>query len=147
MRYTPKSEKEIAEERLLPEGEYPYQISGAIEKTSKSGNDMIELTVRVFKPDGSFVLVTDYLLESLAYKLRHAAVACGLEKIYDAGTLTADNFIGKEGMLKLGIQKDKNGQYPDRNSVKDYIVPKDGEAKVVIPKDSLTKILEDEIPF
>lgn len=153
MRYTPKTEKEIAEEKLLPEGEYPYQISGALEKTSKSGNDMIELTVRVFKPDGSFVLVTDYLLESLAYKLRHAAVSCGLEKIYDAGTLKADDFIGKQGMLKLGIQKDKNGQYPDRNSVKDYIVPKEGDAKVVIPKDSLSKMidgddgLEDEIPF
>jgi hypothetical protein len=114
---------------------------------------MIELTVRVFKPDGSFSLVTDYLLESMAYKLRHAAVACGLEKTYDAGTLKADDFIGKEGMLKLNIQKDKNGQYPDRNSVKDYIVPKEGDSKVVIPKDALSKALdgndglEDEIPF
>jgi len=150
MRFTPKTEKEIAESNLLPEGEYPFEISSGADKISKSGNEMIELWVRVYKPDGSFNQVADYLLESIAYKLRHAAEACGLLDKYEAGTILGTDFIGKTGMLKLGITKDKNGQYPDKNGIKDYIVPKEGEAKVSIPKDALQKTIDpmaDDIPF
>lgn len=149
MKFTPKTDKELAEEKLLPEGEYGFEISGAEEKISKAGNDMIVLTVRVFKDDGSFILVTDYLLESIMYKINHACKACGLFDKYELGELSARDFIGKTGHLKLVIQKDKNGEYPDKNSIKDYIVPKEGE-KPVKPKGSIAKEkdeLEDEIPF
>lgn len=152
MKFTPKSDKELAEERLMPEGEYGFEISGGEDKTSKAGNDMIELTVRVFKPDGSFNLVTDYLMEAILYKVSHASKACGLEDKYLAGSLSGSDFIGKTGMLKLGIQKDKDGTYPDKNVVKDYVVPKDGE-EAAVPKGSNAAAgkkvddLEDEIPF
>jgi hypothetical protein len=151
MRFTPKSEKEIAEANLLSEGEYPFEVSTGADKISKSGNEMIELWVRVYKPDGSFNQVVDYLLESMAYKLRHAAEACGLLDKYEAGTILGTDFVGKTGMLKLGITKDKNGQYPDKNGIKGYIVPKEGDAKVTPPKDALAKTLSDDladdIPF
>lgn len=155
MKFTPKSDKELAEERLLPEGTYGFEISGGEDKKSKAGNDMIELTVRVFKPDGTFLLVTDYLMEAILYKVSHAAKACGLEDKYNSGTLHVEDFIGKTGELKLAIQKDKNGQYPDKNVVKDYVVPKDGEASIK-PKGSISastskKVdssdLEDQIPW
>lgn len=146
MRFTPKSEKEINEEKILPEGEYPFEISGAEEKVSSKRNPMIVLTVRVYKPNGQFILVTDYLMESMLYKLLHCAQACGLEDQYNKGKLPPELFIGKTGMLKLKI--DPEGQYPAKNSVKDYI--KDA-AKVVLPKDGLSKVLDkdldDEIPF
>lgn len=151
MRFQPKTEKELNEERLLPEGEYPFQISGAEDKISKSGNEMIELTVRVFKPDGSFNLVTDWLLESMMFKLLHCCQACGLEDQYNAGSIKSDMFIGKEGMLKLKIVPE--GDYPAKNAIKDYIPGKKAE----IPADNLNKTLDsqknsgddlsDEIPF
>lgn len=152
MRFTAKTDKEIAEEKLIPEGEYSFEISGAVDKQSKAGNDMIELTVRVYKPDGNFFLLSDYLMEAMLYKVSHCAQACGLHDRYMSGELAADEFIGKTGTLKIGIQKDKNGQYPDKNVVKDYVVPKDGDAPVTIPKGKIDKLLskdnlDDEIPF
>lgn len=147
MKFVPKSEKEIQEEKLLPKGEYPFQISQAEDKLSKAGNEMLVLTVRVYKPDGSFVLVNDYLMESMAFKLRHAAEACGLLSEYDSGLLLPEMFIGKTGDCKLGIQVDKTGAYADRNTILDYIVPKNGAVKKPLPKDALTQVLEDEIPF
>lgn len=147
MKFQPKTEQEIQEERLLPEGEYSFQISGAEDTQSKAGNDMIKLTVRVFKPDGNFLLVDDYLVEAMLYKVLHLCEATGLKEDYDAGQLDSQKFIGKTGMLKLGIQK--SDAFPDRNTIKDYIV--DGKAD--IPKDDLAKTidgdddLEDEIPF
>ena len=148
MRFTPKTEKEIQEDNLLPEGNYSFEISGAEEKISKSGNEMIQLLIRVYKPDGKFNLINDYLLESMAHKLRHCCESCGILDKYDAGALLADDFIGKTGNLKLSIQKDKTGAYPDKNSIKDYIV---GE-KVFIPKSPLQEALDekdedDTIPF
>ena len=151
MKFTAKTDKEIAEEKLLPEGEYGFEISGGEDTTSKAGNDMIKLTVRVFKDDGKFLLVDDYLLESMMYKIKHACDACGLQEQYESGNLFGSDFIGKTGMLKLKIQRDTTGNYPDRNSIVDYIVPKDGEESVK-PKGSNAAAeagdgLEDEIPF
>lgn len=147
MKFTPKSEKEINDERLLPEGEYSFEVSGAEAAQSKKGNDMIVLTVRVYKPDGSFVLVTDYLLEAMLYKLLHFCQAVGLEEKYNQGILDANDCIGKTGVLKLKI--DPEGDYPAKNSIKDYVV---GE-KSNINKDALSKVIDgeddlaDEIPF
>lgn len=118
MKFTPKSDKELAEERLLPEGEYGFEISGAVDKVSKAGNDMIELTVRVFKDDGNFLLVTDYLMEAILYKVAHACKACGLYDRYENGNLEADDFVGKTGQLKLGIQKTRMASTPIRTWLK-----------------------------
>lgn len=148
MRFTPKSEKEINEEKLLPEGEYPFEISGAVNHTSAAGNASIKLTVRVYKPNGQFILVDDYLSEKVLYKVLHCCQACGLEETYNTGLLEPDMFIGKTGMLKLK-QDAGTEKYSAKNSVKDYI--KDA-GKVTLPKDNLAKVLDntvedDDIPF
>lgn len=145
MRFKPKTEKEIAEEKIIPEGVYGFQISNGEDKTSKAGNEMIELIVRVYKPDGNFILITDYLMEKISYKLRHAAEACGLLHEYESGVLVGDNFVGKTGELKLGI-KEASGDWPAKNVIKDYIVPKDGEKPKALPAKS-DDGFGDEIPF
>lgn len=148
MKITPKSEEEIKAAYLLPEGEYPFEISGAEDSVSKSGNEMIKMTVRVFKPDGNFNLVTDYLLPSMEYKLRHACDACGLLDKYESGVLSAEDFVGKQGMLKLSVRKSE--QYGDQNQVKDYIPSKDGDKKPLPKKDvkgTVAEDISDDIPF
>lgn len=148
MKFTPKTEKEITEENLLPEGRYDFEISGAEETLSKKGNEMIKLMVRVYKPDGKFNIVTDYLLESMLYKLLHCCEACDLMAQYESGRLSADDFIGKTGQLKLVVKIDETGNYPDQNSIKDYVVDKNKP----ITKNPLQEVLDeanddDEIPF
>ena len=157
MRFDPKSEREIAEANLLPPGEYDFEITDAFESVSKSsGKDMITLKIKVFAEDGSSVFVSDYLLESVAYKLRHACEAVGLLDAYESGELDANDFKNQAGRLKLRIDKDKTGQYPDKNGVQDYV-------KVAAPSttprqpaprrqlehahSSSRPDLDDEIPF
>ena len=84
----------------------------------------------------------DYLLEKFAVKLRHACEALGLTEQYERGELEAMDFEGRGGALKLGIQKDRTGQFPDRNSVLDYIRPKD-KAKA----DTGPALVDDEVPW
>ena len=138
MKFAPKSneqldteEKERREKYLWPVGEYGFEILeqamlyGKLAETfdtkSKKGNDMIVLVVQVFNDKGDSLILADYLLEAMAYKLRHAAEACGLLAKYEAGELHAADFIGKTGKLILEIAKNQDPKYPDKNGVKDYI--------------------------
>ena len=92
MQFQPKTEKEIAEGKLLPKGEYDFEIIDATEKTSAAGNDMIELTLRVSNGDGMARVLTDYLLPKRAGKLRNCCAACGVLQKYESGVVSDDDF-------------------------------------------------------
>jgi len=98
MKVTPKTEKEIYESDLLPDGWYPFTVAKAEEKTSKKGNEMIEMSVKVYRGEG-FSFVTEYLMDNdfSARKLRHLAETCDLLEDYEAAGLNADDLAGKEG--------------------------------------------------
>lgn len=125
MRFEPKTEKEIAEGNLLPLGNYDFEVAGAEEKTSKSGNDMIELKVRVYDNEGQGRTIFDYLVDTdgAAYKLRHFAYSVGRGPDYEKGELRADALPGLTGKAKVFVKKDKSGQYPDKNAIADYLPP------------------------
>jgi hypothetical protein len=146
MKFQAKSEAKLIEEKLLPVGEYPYEIYDAADKVSKAGNDMIELGLKVFRPDGRSEIISDYLLPTLPFKLIHAAQSCGLGGKYNTGVLTADDFIGKGGILKLKIQDAKDG-WPARNVVADYVVDKNNLGGAGIKEETKPFIDDSDIPF
>lgn len=121
MNFTPKTEEELARESLLSAGTYPFEVLEAIEQVSKKGNEMIKLKLNVFGQSGEQVHVYDYLLESMAFKLRHFAEAAGLLRDYEAGKLDAQACVGKNGFVKLEIEEQLG--YVPRNTVKDYAKP------------------------
>jgi hypothetical protein len=120
MNFKPHTEQEIADGKLWAKGVYPFEILDAFEKTSKAGHPMIELKIRIASDKGSRI-IPDYLLEQTPEKLRHACAACGLLEKYETGCLSNDDFVGKQGRLKLSVEKARNG-YPAKNVVADYQV-------------------------
>lgn len=151
MRFQPKTENEIAAAGLFPAGEYNFEITDASEETSKAGNDMLKLVATVYNGAGQQTLVFDYLVdtERTAYKIRHFAAAVGLLPAYERGQLTAPDCVGRAGRCKLAIVKDKNGQYPDRNGIADYLAPAGGAApsRTAAMAGAPSRDLDDEIPF
>lgn len=126
MKFTPKSADEVARDGLLPAGVYPFEVMEATDTLSRAGNDMIRLKLVVFGPDGETPHVFDYLLEKLAYKLRHFAEVTGLLPQYEAGELTAIHCLQKNGYVKLVIEEQEG--YSPKNSVKDYEPAPEGSA-------------------
>jgi hypothetical protein len=120
MRFTPRTDQEIAEANLLPAGEYDYEVAQAHDKKSSAGNEMIELKLRIFFDEGERT-VTDYLLEATAGKLKHFCYSHGMGQHYENGTLQASDCTMLTGKCKLKIEKGKNG-YADKNAVADYLV-------------------------
>lgn len=146
MKFKSKTEKEIAEENNIPNGDYPFEVIDAQDTKSKKGNDMIALTLRVFVGDASRQ-VTDFLLESMPGKLFHFCSYTGLSKQYQEGTLCAEDCLAKSGYLTITTQKgkkkdDSDEYWPDRANVKDYIRNISGVKKDVIAG---AKATEDHI--
>lgn len=152
MNFQPKTEEELQAEAVMPGGEYDFEVIEAADTISKrSGNDMITAKLKVFAPDGSFRTVTDYLMEKMAWKLRHFCEATGLMDKYDAGTLAARNCEGRAGRVILQVDPERKSEdgtktYSPKNSVKDYVASAGGTRRANVP--AMSDDMEDsEIPF
>ena len=121
MNFKPKTEAEVSTYELFPAGEYDFDVIKATDVVSSKGNEMIKLELDIYAANGNKTRVFDYLLEVLAYKLKHFCDCVGLTKEYEEGRLNAAMCKGKAGRCKLGIDKDKTGEYTDKNVIKDYI--------------------------
>jgi hypothetical protein len=121
MNFTPKTERQIIEDMLWEKGEYEFEVIAAKEGTSHQGNEMFTLKLRIADGSGRSRTLTDYLLPSVPRKFRHAAEACGLGDKYSTGSISDTDFVGKRGKLKLGVERDGERKYSDKNVVVDYV--------------------------
>lgn len=149
MQVTTYTEKQIQELNLWPDGEYDFEVIGAEETISSNGNEMIKLKLKIYNDKGKAKFIDDYLvdIESMAFKIKHCADTLGLSEAYNNGSLEAYDMMGKAGKLMLRTDKDKKGQYPDKNAVKDYVKQDDTKAASQIANGETGAFLDDEIPF
>lgn len=150
MNFTPKSAEELQLAELMPEGEYDFKVLSAEDAVSKKGNDMLKLKLAVYVGQREYH-VFDYLLEAMAFKLRHFCESTGLLDLYEDGILTADDCDGAAGIVEIEIEKPKEGsKYGPKNVVADYI-SRDAvriESAPPKPKQTAQEPLDvDDIPF
>lgn len=151
MRFEPKTEEELQSMNLLEGGEYDFEVLDAKDDTSKNGNDMVKLKLGVYGDGERQHWVYDYLVatEASAYKIRGFAESAGLLNEYLLGEINAEQMVGKTGRCQIGIQKDKSGQYPDKNIVRNYIKAESsgGAKKESKPANGGAVVMDDDIPF
>lgn len=104
--------------KLLSAGWKDGEITDALEKPSKRGNDMIEISVMI--RDAQERSLRDWLTNTAlgAAKLRHACAAVGALAKYEAGEIGQADFPGHTVRVKIGIKKTRG--YPDSNVIEDY---------------------------
>jgi len=151
MEFKPKSREEIekdADERkremnrksLLKPGIYDFEVMRAEEATSRAGNPMIKIKLRIFH-DGGELHVYDYLVSTNEAKLASFCDSIGKAEEYDAGAINTDSLEKCSGRAKIGIEDERpkddgEGNWPAKNKVKDYLPKseKEGGRKVEKPK-------------
>lgn len=125
MNFKPKSKEELETMNLLKPGIYHFRVANAKDKTSKNGNEMIEITLEVYDNEGHSRTMFDYLLEAMPQKLFAFCTTTGMEHFYHQGGLTANDCIDKSAYVEISVQKGKpnpqGGDYPDKNEVKRYM--------------------------
>lgn len=123
MKTTPRSEADavkVSSRKLLSAGWHDARISEAIEKPSKRGNDMIEITVLIPDGSGEERTLRDWLTNTplAALKLKHAAEAVGASAQYEAGEISQDDFPGHDVQVKISVEKRRG--FSDQNRIDDY---------------------------
>jgi len=122
MQFIPKTEKQLEENRLLPESEYPFEVIEASDATSKSGKPMIKMKLNVYGRDRQ-AHIYDYISDVfMEHKLRHFCFAVGLGSAYEAGTLTARQCLGRQGYATISLEDGKDG-FRTKNVIFDYVIP------------------------
>jgi hypothetical protein len=154
MKFTPKTNEEIESMGLIDPGMYKFSVLEAEDQISKTGNEMIKLTLRVQDAHGIMHNIFDYLLEKgkpMAFKLRHFCEHTGLLAKYEAGELTAADCLDKTGVCEVIVQpgQDKydGSKYPDKNAIKDYLQNKSSISKDPLPETTGHPAFDDDIPF
>ena len=102
-------------------------IREAVEDSSARGNTMIVLGL-VLPMHGGERIYKDHLTNTPrgALRLRSACEAVGALDRYNAGEISASDFVGHTVRIKIGVEK-KRG-YAPRNIIEDYAA---SEARVV----------------
>lgn len=156
MKFEPKTEKQIAEEGMMPDGTIcDFEVAEAEDTQSKAGNDMIALKLKVWRPNGTTTTMRDWLVSTFQPKILGFAKSIGMRDAYDAGEFDASLLEGKCGKLKVGIDPEKDG-YPSRNKVVSYVqgdaAPKPRREPAMAgagggPRPRAKSDLDDDIPF
>ena len=152
IKFTPKTEKEIAESQLWPKGIYDFEVVKAEpavsgQQSKNPGTEFIKLNVQVFDSEGRFRYVNGILHPAMEAQLRHFCQVGGLLAKYESGTLESADCVGVSGKLKLKI-KDAQGDYPAKNEIADFVTEKNDVAnKLETAKPVKAKAEGDEVPF
>lgn len=153
MRFTPKTAEELEALNLMKPGAYAFRVANAEDKVSKSGNEMIKLTLEVFSDAGQTYTVFDHLLEAMPSKLNAFCKSTKLTDKYSSGRLTSHDCIDRCGWLEIinkkGNENPQGGFYPDKNDVKTYLAdkPKGKEGQSVVQAKQEVEGFDDDLPF
>lgn len=141
MRFEPKTEKELKEENLWPEGTYRFDIVAAEDWQSKQKNDSIKLTINIYNEQMRLKTIYDYLTGNGYGQLKTLQLAKigNLVDRYNAGEILPQELTGIQGEAKVYVKKSNNPQYPDNNAIAAYIVKDNNITTEPVP--------DDEIPF
>jgi len=128
----------ICDFEVLPEITYGTKTIKTEDKNSSSGNPMTVLVQKVYYGEDQFKIIINYHTFATLFterQARHAAKTLGLPR----EKFSAENCIGKSGKCIVGIEKDKTGEYPNKNKIIEYL---DKTVQVATKEEEL-----DGIPF
>lgn len=123
MKVTPRSEVEVrkvSKRDPVKPGWHPGRITEAVQKPSRKGNEMIELTVEL-SVDSETRTLLDWLTNNNlgAAKLRHAVIAVDSLAKYESGDISQAEFPGHDVDVKVVVEKSKFGS---KSLIVDYAV-------------------------
>lgn len=113
--------QEQSQRTILSPGVYDFEVSKAELRTSKAGNPMVMITLKVWDKEGKNHILNDFLVGTpkMSWKIKHFWESVSKPENYN-GVLCADDCLGCAGKVTTGIEKDEKGYIKPR--VLDYDV-------------------------
>ena len=161
------SEPKMVGAALRP-GYYKAEITDAIEKTSKAGNEMMELDLLVQEPKAFYGgSLRDYSVagEKTKWKVSQVLAAVGMDlEEGESGDLEPKHVVGKTVIIRVDMEPDRNDSSKEWPRVKSYLwgdradqvdlgpdapepAAKSAPAVTNTAKDAELELADDDIPF
>lgn len=156
--YDVMTEEQAMRERfqLLSDGTYDGVIRKVTHRLSSIGNDMFELSLDIYNPQGGTNLVRDFWVftKGMMWKTIHGCKSAGCLKEYEDKKLTPDLLVDRNVRVVIKTQegnlipddklkgKPPGSKYPDKNVVEDYV-----DVSVMNAPPTNDDAFNDEIPF
>lgn len=133
-----KEENGSKEREVFKPGEYSFMVVEAEEKTSKQGNAMIALKLKVYGEGTDDISVWDYITAKMTWKLKQLCLAIGMEEEFRSGDISPQQFVNRPGALFLDVETSE--KYGQQNKVKKYVpLPKQEEPASPVQNETFTK--------
>lgn len=142
MKFTPIDGDINKMKLIFHEGIYMVEVLRQEEKISKSGNEMIEIMVKVHGDDGKTEIIYDWLL---SYKLKSFCEAANLKEEYAKGEVPGSLVIGRMVPAFITIEKATGSFQTERNVIKYYVSEDKLPPKVA--RVVADEPFNDEVPF
>jgi hypothetical protein len=124
MKFTYSEPKAVGGAPLRP-GFYKAEITDAIEKTSKAGNEMIELDLLVQEPKAFYgSTLRDYIVagEKTRWKINQVIAAIGMRlEEGESGDLEPKHVVGKTVIIRVEFEPDRKDASKEWPRVKTYL--------------------------
>jgi hypothetical protein len=124
MKYTYSEPKPSGGAPLRP-GYYKAEITDAIEKTSKAGNEMMELSLLVEEPKPYYgATLRDYIVagEKTKWKVNQVLAAIGMSlEEGESGELEPKHVVGKTVIVRVEFEPDRKDSSKEWPRVKTYL--------------------------
>lgn len=168
MKFTYSEPKATGGAPLRP-GFYKAEITDAIEKQSKAGNEMMELDLLVEEPKAYYgSTLRDYIVagEKTRWKVNQVLAAIGMRlEEGESGDLEPKHVVGKTVIVRVEMEPDRNDSTKEWPRVKTYLWgdraaqvelgPDDAPAPAAknaaevtnTSKDAEPELADDDIPF
>lgn len=136
---------------VISEGEGYFRVNEVIEKVSRKGNDMLQVTHQLWNDKGEKTLYVQYIIanEYASDNIYQILLAAGRPDLYPAqGAISPETLLGLKGKCMIateqGQMRDDGSNYPDRSKIKYFITYQTKEDR---PQEEVAEIVDDEIAF
>ena len=129
----------------LPVGDYDAELTTVIEKTSKAGNPMLEVTWSIMH-NGKVWPVRDYIVNpGTLYKLKGIARAWQMMQDFESGTFDLQEHVG--AIIRVSLRVESSDVYGDKNQIQGYRPTSLDAGHKIIKREPEPVEKDVEIPF
>lgn len=144
-----KSTEDMNPFKVISDGEGYFLVTQVEEKTSKVGNEMLVLTMRLQNERGEQTLYMNYILQNeyTADNLYRLCDAANKIDLYTSskGEIDLPKLLGLKG--RCVIETVSDSRYGDKSVLKKYIPYASKKPEAVAPVASADSIDDQDIPF
>jgi hypothetical protein len=139
---------------LISEGEGYFRVNEVVEKVSRKGNDMLQLTHQLWNDKGEKTLYNQYIIanEYAADNIYQILLAAGRTDLYPArGEISTEILLGLKGKCMIatdkGQIKDDGSKYADKSKIKYFIAYKANTIEEGNESQITSEDIDDDIPW